>query len=176
MGRAVTAALLASLALGGCLESSPGKPKGYLGDAGYSPEPDGSSTQRRDAVHEFPVVDGAADAWAGQWDFIDGSSGLNCSGTISVTASSGFMNIMAAPSGDLLNVAVNGCSFSFFLDGATATADPPDQRCALWAIPNIPVWTLTLKDDGTLEEKLGGQVWLNGQVCMLSGKSTLMRR
>ena len=113
---------------------------------------------------------------AGQWTFVSGSSGVNCNGTISVTASSGFMTITPAPSGDLLTVQMSGCSFSFFLDGDTAIADPPDQRCAVWAIPNIPVWTLRMQADGTLEEKLGGRIWLNGEACMLSGKSTLMRK
>jgi hypothetical protein len=30
--------------------------------------------------------------------------------------------------------------------------------------------------DGTIEEKLGGQVLVNGETCMVSGKSTLRRQ
>jgi hypothetical protein len=169
----ITLAVAATL-LAGCLESKPGKPSGYLGD-GAAP-PSDAAVGRRDAQHEVPPVDGAADAWAGQWNFVDGSSGLNCHGAISVSAAAGFMVITPAPSGDILIVQVNGCSFSFFLDGNTATTEPPDQSCPLWATPIIPQWTLTMQPDGTLQEKLGGQVWMGGEACMISGTSTLMHQ
>jgi hypothetical protein len=172
--RRALAVVFASAAIAGCLEQKPGKPPGYLGN---DPSlPDAGAPMRQDAQHEHPVVDGAADKWAGQWNFVDGSSGLNCSGAISVTESKGFMVITPAPSGDILVVAMGGCTFSFFLDGDTATSDPPDQGCPLWAIPNIPSWTLTMQPDGTLREKLGGQVWLRGEACMISGTSTLVHQ
>jgi hypothetical protein len=167
---------LAAAAVAGCLEKEPGKPAGYLGDAAVLPPGADAGTGRHDAQHEVPPVDGAADKWAGQWNFVDGSSGLNCEGAISVTSSAGFMVITPAPSGDVLVVQMNGCSFTFFLDGDTATADPPDQSCPLWAIPNIPHWSLTMQPDGSLQEKLAGQVWLNGQACMISGTSILMHQ
>jgi hypothetical protein len=165
----------AVVTLAACLERKPGKPPGYLGDAATLP-PDAGATPRVDAQHEVPPVDGMADKWAGQWNFVDGSSGLNCSGALSIMASAGFMVIEPAPGGDILLVKMNGCSFSFFLDGDTATSDPPDQACPLWMIPTIPYWALTMQPDGTLQEKLGGQIWLRGEACMISGTSTLVHQ
>jgi hypothetical protein len=163
---------VATAAMAGCLEQKPGKPAGYLGDAAFLPD----AAARQDAQHEYPVVDGAADKWAGQWNFVDGSSGVNCSGAISVTESTGSMVITPAPGGDVLVVQMGGCGFTFFLDGDTATSDPPDQSCPLWAIPNIPEWSLTMQPDGTLQEKLGGRIWLNGEACMIAGASVLMHQ
>jgi hypothetical protein len=71
---------------------------------------------------------------------------------------------------------MGGCSFTFFLDGDTATVNPPDQACALWDIPTIPNWSLTMQPDGTLQEKLGGTFWRNGEACIISGGSTLVHQ
>jgi hypothetical protein len=93
-----------------------------------------------------------------------------------VLASAGFLVITPAPSGDILSVQMNGCTFLFFLDGDTATKEPPDQACPLWAIPNVPEWSLTMQEDGTLREKLGGQVWVAGERCLISGSSKLVHQ
>jgi hypothetical protein len=183
--RSKLACLAIGAALGGvgCLEATPPPVSGWVYDgAGAVPPDAGASERDLDATpadlapFETDPGDGGAASWAGHWTFVSGSSGVNCGGSFSVTASSGFMVITPAPAGDLLTVQINGCSFTFALVGDTATTAPPDQACAAWAIPTIPIWTLTMKPDGTLQEKVGGQIWLNGQACMLSGTSTLVRQ
>jgi hypothetical protein len=90
---------------------------------------------------------------------------------VAVTASEGL--VVIAPAGDVLSVQQSGCAFTFTVDGDTATMEP-DQVCAAWAI-QIPMWSLTLQPDGSLQETLGGRIWLDGGPCTVSGKSTLTR-
>jgi hypothetical protein len=177
-GLAGVAAIAAAGALAGagCLESKPAPVTGSDGDF-YDPGPDaGGPTTRLDAA----AVDGAgADAdtaaWAGTWAFTSGGSGLDCDGSFSVSMTTGVLVIAAAQSNHL-TVQSSGCTFAFAVSGDVATTDPPDQACALWAVPTIPIWTLTLRADGTMAEKLGGQVWVDGEQCDVSGSATLARQ
>jgi len=164
--------------LAGCLESTPPPVHPYVSDATAFPPADAGrdgDAGAREVDPAAPLADGGAENWAGKWTFTSGSTGVNCGGAISVQASEGFLVITPNATGDGLTVRVGGCSFHFALAGDTATTDPPEQSCANWAIPVIPVWTLTMKPDGTLEEKLGGQVSMSGESCTLFGKSTLTR-
>jgi hypothetical protein len=166
--------LAAAWALGaaGCLERTPPPVSGLAGaDAGPPVSSDAGVGVPADAG---PLGD-AASAWVGTWAFTSGSEGLLCGGDLSVVSPEGVLAISLAPSGRSLLVLEDGCPFAFTLVGDTATSEP-NQACAAWSVPTIPDWTLTLRPDGTLAEKLGGQVWLDGQECEISGGSTLSRR
>jgi hypothetical protein len=115
-----------------------------------------------------------AQAWAGTWTFVSGGSGVACPDAISAAASMGTLTIQAASGGGALTVSEDACTFHFTLAGDTATSDC-GQACSAWEIPTIPIWTLTLKPDGTLEEHLGGRIGLNGETCTISGTSKLTR-
>jgi len=159
----------------GCLESKPAPVNQHVPEAGTPPPADAGFED--DADPDAPTFgDGGAAPWTGTWMFVSGSQGLNCSGTISVTGTEGFLSIGPDTTGRALTVVEDGCSFRFTVAGDTATKNPSGQACAKWAIPVIPQWTLTLQSDGTIEEKLGGQVLVNGETCMVSGKSTLRRQ
>jgi hypothetical protein len=176
-----------TLAPAGCLEATPPPATGYVGGDGEvvsaapttdsgGGERDPDATPSDAAVSEAgPGVEVGADAWAGTWKFTAGSEGLACGNSISVVAVSGFLDITPSSSGTLLSVTEDGCTFHFTLEGATATSDP-DQACAAWAIPTIPLWTLTMQADGTLHEMLGGRISMNGETCTISGGSTLVRQ
>jgi hypothetical protein len=163
--------VLAACALAGvgCLDKTPATPTGYGGevpvtDAGVAEVALGDA-----------LADGTVAAWAGTWTFTSGSQGLMCGGSISAATESGTLAISASTSGRALIVQEDGCSFVFTLDGETATSEP-NQSCAAWTIATIPMWTLTMQPDGTLIEKLGGEVWLDGQICQIWGGSTLVRQ
>jgi len=153
-------------------------PPGYLGgDAAFFMPP----------PHEAGVSDGAGEAgdgggsdadaaaWAGTWKYTSGSQGNLCGGTLAVIATEGVLDITPSASGTLLTVVEDGCHFVFDLAGDVATEEP-DQPCAAWAITTIPIWTLTMQPDGTLLEKIGGQVDEGGELCTLSGGATLVRQ
>jgi hypothetical protein len=169
--RGATRAVLAACALAGvgCLDKTPATSSGYAGevpltDAGVAEVTLGDA-----------LTDGAVAAWAGTWTFTTGAQGLMCGGSISAGAVSGNLAISASSSGRALIVQEDGCSFVFTLDGETATSEP-NQSCAAWAVATIPTWTLTMQPDGTLVEKLGGDVWLDGVLCQIWGGSTLVRQ
>jgi hypothetical protein len=175
-----------ALLLAGCLESTPPPVKSPLGDGGFAqppPEPavdaggDDTDGQADDAgpADREPASDGGPAAWAGTWRFVSGSQGIACGNALSVTAVSGFLDIVPSSSGTLLSVTEDGCVFQFALSGDTASVEA-GQACAAWAIPTIPSWTLTMQPDGTLTETLGGRVYMNGEVCTISGGSTLVRQ
>jgi len=169
-------AILAASALlaTGCLESKPSPVDPYVPEVGGPPPVADAGT---DAVVSDEAFDpDAAAVWSGTWQFVSGSQGLNCSGTISVSGSEGFLSITPEATGAGMTVVEDGCSFRFVLAGDTATETPAGQACAKWAIPVIPEWTLTLQADGTLEEHLGGQVSVNCEPCLISGKSILRRQ
>jgi hypothetical protein len=158
-----------ALAGGGCLEKTPATPSGYGGE-----QPTTDAGVAEVALGDA-LADGAVAAWAGTWTFTSGSEGLLCDGSLSASAVSGGLAITASPSGRALDVQEDGCSFVFTLEGHTATSEA-NQSCAAWAIATIPIWTLTMQPDGTLLEKLGGQVWVDGEPCEISGGSTLVRQ
>jgi len=167
--------LLVVLALcaGGC--SSTPAAKGYLDDSGVfvPPTPDASVT---DDAGEGGAVDGGDPAaWAGTWKYTSGSQGNMCGGSLAVVATEGFLDITPSASGRLLSVVDDGCTFVFDLAGDVATEED-NQSCSAWAIPTIPTWTLTMQSDGTLREKIGGQVVIGGEICTLSGGATLARQ
>jgi hypothetical protein len=161
----------------GCLEATPPPVKGYARSDGEvilaEPKTDAGASER-DPDASFPDAFGP-DAWAGTWTFVSGSQGIACGNVISFVATEGFLDITPSDSGTQLTVREDGCAFHFTLVDATATSDP-DQACAAWAIPTIPEWTLTMQPDGTLREKLGGRILMNGDVCTISGGSTLVRQ
>ena len=174
MRRAATVSMLAvtwALGAAGCLESTPPPVHGLAGaDAG----PPQSAAGADVATDAGPLGD-AASAWVGTWAFTSGSEGLLCGGDLSVVTPQGVLAISLAPSGRSLLVQEDGCPFAFTLFGDTATSEP-NQACAAWEVPTIPDWTLTLQADGALAETLGGQVWLDGELCEISGGSTLARQ
>jgi hypothetical protein len=163
----------------GCLESTPPALPGYGGNDGevIIPEPktDAGASERDPDAALSDAGEVGPDAWAGTWTFVSGSQGIACGNVISVVATSGFLDITPSDSGTQLTVREDGCAFHFTLTDATATSDP-NQACAVWAIPTIPEWTLTMQADGTLREKLGGRILMNGEVCTISGGSTLVRQ
>jgi hypothetical protein len=169
--RGATLAVLAACALAGpgCLEKAPPASGGY---AGEQPPTDAGVA---DVALGDALTDGTVAAWSGTWTFTSGSEGINCGGSLSAGAVSGNLAISASPSGRALVIQEDGCSFVFTLVDGTATSEP-NQSCAAWTVPTIPLWTLTMQPDGTLLEKLGGQVWLDGQPCQISGGSTLVRQ
>ncbi|HVU51771.1 MAG TPA: hypothetical protein VHL80_13840 [Polyangia bacterium] len=188
--------LLAVLALGaGACSSATPPPTGYLGDGSVfiPPTPDadveggatscgpgdgGASGDDGGADGGPPdggPADGGAAAWAGTWQYVSGSQGDLCGGSLAVVATEGFLDITPSASGRLLTVIEDGCPFTFDLACGVATEEP-DQACAAWAIPTIPAWTLTMQADGTLREQIGGQVVVNGEICTLSGGATLVRQ
>jgi hypothetical protein len=182
--RSVLAAAAAVL-VAGCLEAAPPPVASDLGDAGSfdpPPAPDGGSPGGGGATDAGCGLDagdaldgGGAAAWAGTWKFTSGSQGLACGGSLSVVAVSGFLDITPSSSGTLLSVVEDGCTFHFDLACDTATVEP-DQSCPAWSVPTIPEWTLTMQPDGTLVEKLGGRIALGGDVCTISGGSTLVKQ
>jgi len=176
--------LVFALLAGGCLEATPPPVKGFIGeDSGFAPRPtpdassSGTDGEAGDAApaEAGGAVDGGAAAWAGTWTFTTGSQGVLCGGNLAVIAVSGFIEITPSSSGTLLTVVEDGCSFHFDLVGAVATEEP-EQACAAWSVPTIPIWTLTMQPDGTLREMLGGQVVVGGELCTISGGSTLVRQ
>jgi hypothetical protein len=172
--RAATPAalLLAAWGLAGCLESAPAPSHGYLGpDAGSGVPP----AQDAGGPSDVALTEAAVAAWSGTWTFTSGSQGIDCGGTLSVVGVSGSLAITETSGGTELMVTEDGCAFRFSLAGDTATEDP-GQSCSAWAVPTIPTWTLTLQADGTLREQLGGRVVVNGDVCTISGGSTLARQ
>jgi hypothetical protein len=177
--RAARGAALALLAwtVAGCLESTPPAVKSHLGSDGevILPEPILDAGERDPDASFRDASEIGPDAWAGTWAFVSGSQGIACGNVISVVATSGFLDITPSSSGTQLTVREDGCVFHFTLADVTATSDP-NQACAAWAIPTIPVWTLTMQPDGTLREKLGGRILMNGEVCTISGGSTLVRQ
>jgi hypothetical protein len=97
-----------------------------------------------------------------------------CGASFVVEATEGFLLITSSADG--LTVTEDGCSFRFAVAVDVATQTPPGQPCANWAIPVIPEWTLTMKPDGTLEERIGGRVSVGGESCTIGGKATLRRQ
>jgi hypothetical protein len=181
---------LAAVALlgAGCLESTPSPIKSPLGDAGFAQPPPEPSDAGAEVDAELdaelddaapsdaaPASDGGAAAWAGTWIFVSGSQGIACGNALLINAVSGFLDITPSRSGTSLSVTEDGCPFHFALSGDTASVEP-GQACAVWAIPTIPTWTLTMQPNGTLTEKLGGRVAMGGEVCTISGGSTLRRQ
>jgi hypothetical protein len=177
---------LASLLAAGCLEKTPPHSQGYLPDSGgvfgagacpdagaTPPDASADAAATDDADASVDAADDAG-AWAGTWTFVSGGSGVACPDGISNAASMGKLTITASASGSGLTVAEDACTFHFTLVGDTATSDC-GQSCSAWAIPTIPIWTLTLKPDGTLEEHVGGRIGLNGETCTISGTSKLKR-
>ena len=179
-GGLLVLALLALLA-GGCLEATPPPVKGLIGeDSGFAtpPTPDAStSSTDGEGGDAGPTEAGAAAAaaWAGTWTFTTGSQGVLCGGNLAVIAVSGFLDITPSSSGTFLTVVEDGCSFHFDLAGDVATEEP-EQACAAWSVPTIPIWTLAMQADGTLREMLGGTVYTSGERCTISGGSTLVRQ
>jgi hypothetical protein len=206
-GALARVALMASLAVAGCLEKTPGPVHGDVpdsgglssegacpgagapsGDAGDDADasddsganaeggaaPDGGPNDDGDAGGDAAGAVTVAAAWAGTWTFVSGGSGVSCPDGISNAGSMGVLVIKESPQGGSLLVSEDACTFHFTLAGDTATSDC-GQSCSAWAIPTIPIWTLTLKPDGTLVEHLGGRVPLNGETCTLSGTSKLTR-
>jgi hypothetical protein len=171
-------ALVAPLGAG-CLEAKPPPSKGYLaGDAGVPPPagaPDAGEAADVAPPEAGLPTDGGIASWAGTWEFTSGSQGNLCGGNLAVISVEGFLDITPSASGTLLTVVEDGCPFTFALAGAVATEEP-NQSCAAWAIPTIPIWTLTMQTDGTLREMIGGHVVIDGEVCTLSGSSTLVRQ
>jgi hypothetical protein len=139
------------------------------GDAGGNPDADAST------VDGAIGPDGGAAAFAGTWKYVSGSEGNLCGGSLAVVQEEGFLDITASSSGDLLTVIDDGCPFIFNVTGFVASEES-GQSCNAWAIPTVPTWTLTLQPDGTLREKIGGQVAVSGDVCTLSGGGTLVRQ
>jgi hypothetical protein len=135
---------------------------------------DDAGASDADANDDAVTTVSVAAAWAGTWTFVSGGSGVACPDGISNAASMGKLTIAPAASGSGLTVSEDACTFHFTLVGDTATSDC-GQSCSVWAIPTIPIWTLTLKPDGTLEEHLGGRIGLNGETCTISGTSKLAR-
>jgi hypothetical protein len=169
---------LAALALlgGGCLEKTPPPPPRFVGADGDVPQPPRDAATDVDFGDGAPSdADGGAAAWAGTWAYVSGSVGNHCGGSLAVVASAGFLEITPSTSGTFLRVVEDGCPFIFDLAGDVATEEP-GQACAAWAIPTIPIWTLTMQADGTLREMVGGQVVIGGEICTLSGGSTLVRQ
>jgi hypothetical protein len=169
MKRGATLAVLTACALAGCVDKTPAMSSGYEGevplmDAGVA-----------DVALGDALTDGAVAAWSGVWTFTSGAQGLMCGGSISASTVSGNIAIAASTSGRVLIVQEDGCSFVFTLDGGTATSEP-NQSCVAWTVATIPMWTLTMQPDGTLLEKLGGEVLFDGQVCEIWGGSTLVRQ
>jgi hypothetical protein len=169
--RGATLAVLTAFALGavGCLEKTPATSNDYEGEV---PLMDAAvaDVSRGDAL-----TDGAVAAWSGTWTFKTGAQGLMCGGSISAGNVTGSLTISASTSGHALIVQEDGCPFVFMLAAETATAEP-NQSCAAWTVPTIPTWTLTMQPDGSLSEKLGGQVTYDGQSCEIWGGSTLVRQ
>jgi hypothetical protein len=166
--------LLAVLALcAGACSSTPAA-KGYL-DSGVFIPPTPDTSANDDADQDGPVDDANPAAWAGTWKYISGSEGNLCDGSLAVVATEGFLDITPSASGRLLSVVDDGCHFVFDLAGDVATAED-NQSCNAWAIPTIPSWTLTMQPDGTLLERIGGQVVVGGEICTLSGGGTLARQ
>jgi hypothetical protein len=176
---------LAALGLlaAGCLEKTPPPAKGYvIGDGEVVVPPPPSRDAALDADFGDAAfgeadggVDGGAAAWAGTWQYVSGSDGNLCGGSLAVIAVSGFLEITPSASGTLLRVVEDGCPFIFDLSGNVATEEP-DQACPAWAIQTIPTWTLTMQPDGTLREMIGGRVVVGGEICTLSGSATLARQ
>jgi hypothetical protein len=167
--RGATLAVLTACALAGCLDETPATSSGYGGEVPLT-DAGGADGALGDAL-----TDGAVAAWSGVWTFTSGAQGLMCGGSLSAAAVSGNLVISASTSGRALIVQQDGCPFVFTLDGDTATS-APNQSCAAWTIATIPTWTLTMQPDGTLAEKLGGEVLFDGQVCEIWGGSTLVRQ
>jgi hypothetical protein len=162
----------------GCLEKTPPPAKGYeIGDGEIVvPPPSHDAGLDADfADGAFSDAEGGAAAWAGTWQYVSGSDGNLCGGSLAVIAASGFLDITPSTSGTLLRVVEDGCPFTFDLAGNVATEEP-DQSCAAWAIQTIPIWTLTMQPDGTLHEMIGGRVVVGSEICTLSGSATLVRQ
>jgi hypothetical protein len=178
----VRLALVVALALGAsaCLEAKPGPAVSHLPDGGFGPDPaacpeGGASDGGEDASDDAGADAGSGVAgFVGTWTFTSGGMGVACPDGLSNSQSMGGLVIKEAPQGGSLVVTEDACTFHFTVVGDTATSDC-GQACSAWAIPTIPSWTLTLKADGTLEERLGGRVPLNGEVCTISGSSKLTR-
>jgi hypothetical protein len=187
-GRLTPALATIAFAAAGCQQSSPSQ-------LGYLPPGDGEIVQPADAgAFESGAVtndgtpdadvatvdgasgpDGGAAAFAGTWKYASGSEGNLCGGSLAVVQEEGFLDIMAASSGNLLTVIDDGCPFVFDVAGFVASEEP-GQACDAWSIPTIPTWTLTLQPDGTLLEKIGGEVAIGGDECILSGGGSLVRQ
>jgi hypothetical protein len=171
---------LAGLLFAGCLDGggSSGTGNGWnYGDAFPDPtsRPDGGASEREARDPDATPFDGGPEAWAGTWTFESGSSGLFCpdSGALSIVVSSGTLTITPSVTGEALTVEEDGCAFHFTVVDDTATEDP-DQVCTAWAV-QIPMWSLALTSDGTMDETLGGTALVDGQACIVSGKSKLVR-
>jgi hypothetical protein len=172
-----------ALSTGGCLNVAPPPASGYIGGDYTAPPADAGAAEHADDVAPTDAgsseaggaLDGAAAAWTGTWAFTSGSEGLLCAGSLAADAVTGTLVITRAASGSGLTIQEDGCSFAFALVGDTASC-APDQPCVAWAVQTIPIWTLTMQPDGTLKEKLGGQVWFDGESCEISGGSTLVRQ
>jgi hypothetical protein len=174
--RFACAALVAGAALaGGCIDEASPPPIKRVEDAGFVPQDGGPPGEDAAVDPDGPIGDGGIEAWAGSWRFSAGSQGVTCGGSISVMGVEGF--VLITPSGPReLTLVEDGCSFRFTVVGDTATKNPAGQGCAKWAVPVIPVWTLTMQPDGTLEERLSGSVTLNGEPCTIGGRSTLVHQ
>lgn len=180
MRRAAPALLLGALAASyaGCTEATPPPVKSPFGDGEVvqpPPTEDAGTPSDVACASDSGAVDGGAAAWAGTWKYVSGSQGDMCGGSLAVIATEGFLDITPSASGTLLTVVEDGCHFVFDLACDVATEEA-NQPCAAWAIPTVPIWTLTMQPDGTLREKIGGQVVVGAEVCTLSGGATLVRQ
>jgi hypothetical protein len=176
-GLAVRASALGVLvAVGGCVEKAPGHAPRPFGDAAVFEPPDaGASDDADDSTDAGSGPDGGAAAWVGTWKYQSGSQGIACGNSISVVAVSGGLDIMVQGGGSTLTVREDGCAFLFDVKGWVASSEA-GQSCSAWAIPTIPTWTLTMQPDGTLREKLAGRLYMNGEVCTISGGAVLVRQ
>jgi hypothetical protein len=169
--------LVGAVSAAGCIEESPPPPpKHELEDAGYVPTdaaaPDLAPSGDGGAAETAPAGDGGIAAWTGTWMYVSGSAGVSCGGSLSLNGVEGYLLITEAEPG-ALTVLSDGCSFHFTLAGDTATKSPPTQACPKWEVPIIPEWTLTMRPDGAIDEKLGGPVTLGGEACTIAGRATL---
>lgn len=121
----------------------------------------------------FDVDPDGPSSFFGLWGYDSGMNTLACSGQdASTNTSSGQLFISPASDGGL-DVEDSGCHVHFVVEGTVATASPPDQKCRSNTTPAN--WTLTLKDDGTIEEVVVGSIQLANVSCFIDGMSTLVR-
>jgi hypothetical protein len=98
---------------------------------------------------------------------------LHCAGQDAITATSSGQLFISPSSDGGLDVEDSGCHVHPVIEGNVATVSPPAQPCRSNTIPAN--WTLTLKDDGTIEEVVVGSIQVANVSCFIEGMSTLVR-
>lgn len=121
----------------------------------------------------FDLVPDGPPTFFGLWNYESGSNRLACAGQdASTEPSSGQVFISPAADGGL-DLEDAGCHIHFVVAGNVATVSPAAQECRSNTTPAN--WTLTLKDDGTIEEVVVGSIQVANESCFIDGMSTLAR-